>query len=157
MAVDDNVVLECIGGHNPAFQFLDGHTQDGIVLLAGSTNPPFTGTHWRIHRNGDVWILECLGNVSGNRFLDGRTADNVVQLAPNIHRPFTGTRWRATEQLDEQDNRVFALECLGDQPGNRFLEGRNHDGTVALAANSGPDFPGTLWRVGSAPVPIDNP
>jgi hypothetical protein len=151
MAVDDDMFLECKGSFlNPAFRFLDGRTHNSTIALVDSTEPPFTGTHWRIHENGDVWVLECLGKLPGNRFLDGVTHENRVQLSPNTNPPFTGTRWRATQRGDH----LFTLECLGDAPGNRFLDGRTHDGTVALAPNSGPDFSGTLWRVARAPIPF---
>jgi hypothetical protein len=49
---------------------------------------------------------------------------------------------------------IVALECLGDIPGNRFLDGRTADGTVGLAPNRNiPLFSGTRWRVLNA---LDN-
>jgi hypothetical protein len=152
MTIDENMVLECKGSFpNEAFQFLDGRTHDSSVALAAHTRPPLTGTHWRIHKNDDIWILQCLGELPGNRFLDGVTHQNRVQLAPKSSKPFTGTRWRAREQGDN----LFVLECLGDQPGNRFLDGNTHNGAVGLAPSSGPEFSGTLWLVTRAPQVID--
>lgn len=41
------VTIECLGDFkNPNRRFLDGRTQDGVLLLAPSTDPPFTGTRW---------------------------------------------------------------------------------------------------------------
>jgi hypothetical protein len=49
---------------------------------------------------------------------------------------------------------IVALECLGDIPGNRFLDGRTANGTVGLAPNRNiPPFSGTRWRVLNA---LDN-
>jgi len=39
------------------------------------------------------------------------------------------------------------LECLGDKPGPRWLDGRTQDGTVGLAPNTQPPYTGTLWTV----------
>jgi hypothetical protein len=49
----------------------------------------------------------------------------------------------AAFKLDEAD--VF-LECLGDVPGPRFLDGRTGDGSVGLV-NRLEHFSGTRWRV----------
>jgi hypothetical protein len=46
------------------------------------------------------------------------------------------------------------LECLGHLEGPRFLDGRTHDGTVALAPHTNKPFTGTLWKVG---VPLADP
>jgi hypothetical protein len=41
------VTIECLGDFkNPNRRFLDGRTQDGVLLLAATTDPPFTGTRW---------------------------------------------------------------------------------------------------------------
>jgi hypothetical protein len=50
---------------------------------------------------------------------------------------------------------LFTLECLGDQPGNRFLDGNTQAGSVGLAPHTGPEIAGTLWRVSHAPTVID--
>jgi len=152
MTVDRDMVLECKGSFpNPAFRFLDGRTHNSSVALVDHTFPPLTGTHWNIHRNGDVWILESLGQLAGNRFLDGVTHQNRVQLAPNSGGPFTGTRWRA----HSKGNRLFTLESLGEAPGNRFLDGNTNFGVVGLAPSSGPEFSGTLWLVTTAPISLE--
>jgi hypothetical protein len=40
----------------------------------------------------------------------------------------------------------ITLECLGDIPGAKFLDGRTQDGTVGLAPETGGPFTGTAWR-----------
>ncbi|MGW6732288.1 hypothetical protein [Streptomyces sp. NPDC055013] len=69
-------------------------------------------------------------------------------LAPDTSEPFTGTRWKATKSSDN----ITTIKCLGNLEGNRFLDGRTHDGTVGLAPNNQPPFSGTRWAV---EVPID--
>jgi hypothetical protein len=48
------------------------------------------------------------------------------------------------------NNSRIALECLGDIPGNRFLDGHTQDSTVGLAPRTGGRFTGTFWRAHSA-------
>ena len=147
----DTVVLKCLGQAPVRELFLDGRTGDGSVALAPSTFSPFSGTHWRRRTDGDVWILQCLGEAPGARFLDGRTADGTVGLAPSTNPPFTGTRWRARSVAGG-----VTLECLGDIPGpRRFLDGRTGDATVAMAPSTDPPFTGTHWLVTAPPQMID--
>jgi predicted Rdx family selenoprotein len=42
---------------------------------------------------------------------------------------------------------VVTLECLGNVPGPRFLDGHTGNGTVALAPQTGGGFSGTKWKV----------
>jgi hypothetical protein len=42
---------------------------------------------------------------------------------------------------------LVALQCLGDLPGSRFLDGRTGDGTVGLAPTTAAPFSGTLWEM----------
>ena len=42
---------------------------------------------------------------------------------------------------------VVKFRCLGNIEGPRFLDGRTANGTVGLAANTGPSFTGTRWTV----------
>jgi hypothetical protein len=52
--VEGGVTLELVTGiygsaqPAPGRWFLDGRTHDGTVGLAPHTDPPFTGTHWRV-------------------------------------------------------------------------------------------------------------
>jgi hypothetical protein len=139
--MSDVVILTCLAS-GPGPKNLDGRTGNGTVGLAPHLNPPFTGTRWRRRVNGDVWTLECLGDVPGPaRFLDGRVADSSVGLAPNTRPPFTGTRWRA-----RRVGEGFTLECLAAR--DHFLDGRIADGSVGLAPSTQPPFTGTLWRLG---------
>jgi len=41
--------------------------------------------------------------------------------------------------------RIVTIQCLGDAPGSKFLDGRTGDGTVGLAPDSGGS--GTRWRL----------
>jgi hypothetical protein len=41
------ITLKCLGD-KPGPRYLDGRTQNGTVGLAPNTNPPFTGTKWRV-------------------------------------------------------------------------------------------------------------
>jgi hypothetical protein len=112
----------------------------------------FRATH-NVH--GD-WI------TPQNRFLDGRTQDGTVGLAPHTNPPFTGTRWEVKELLGSWPRYSrWAFKCLGDIPGNRWLDGRTADSTVGLAPHGRPPFTGTRWEVhiwgaepeGAAPEP----
>ena len=47
-------------------------------------------------------------------------------------------------------NDVVVLRCQGQLEGNRFLDGRTHDGTVGLVPNADPPFTGTGWRTHDA-------
>ena len=101
---NDIITLECLGD-KPGPRYLDGRTQNGTVGLAPNTNPPFSGTKWRVEYlepsadpNFDSYndiFLECLGKEPGPRLLDGRTQDGTVGLAPdsNTYKGYTGTRW----------------------------------------------------------------
>ncbi len=42
---------------------------------------------------------------------------------------------------------TVTLRCLGTVDGPRFLDGRTTSGTAGLAADTGPSFSGTKWRV----------
>jgi hypothetical protein len=84
----DHITLESVGG------YLDGRIQDGTVGLAPHTNPPFTGTRWKVHADlrwdgakyVEMVVLESLGHVPGNRLLVARRAPDTpawsLQLAP---------------------------------------------------------------------------
>jgi hypothetical protein len=89
------VTLKCIGDTGPNC-YLDGHTLDGTVGLAPSSEGQFSGTHWLKARfPGTAVSLYCLGSAEGEkRFLDGITDTASVALAPNTAEPFSGTRWR---------------------------------------------------------------
>ena len=41
--------------------------------------------------------------------------------------------------------RIVTIQCLGDAPGSKFLDGRTGDGTVGLAPDDGGS--GTRWRL----------
>jgi hypothetical protein len=98
------ITLKCLGD-KPGPRYLDGRTQNGTVGLAPNTNPPFTGTKWRVEYvdpSAGVdkdWVynhifLRCEGTGPGDaRYLDGRTDAGDVVLSPNTNNPFTGTRW----------------------------------------------------------------
>src|SRR5262245_7952463 len=104
------VTLESMG-HVQGPRFLDGRTQDGSVGLAGTTDPPFTGTQWMaIGLVRGVVILQCLGDIEGPRFLDGRTLDGSVGLAQSTGPPFSGTKWKIAPAGDG----IVTLWCLGD-------------------------------------------
>src|SRR5581483_4326060 len=78
-------------GNLPGPRFLDGHTHDGTIGLSFSPDPPFTGTHWRVHDDGQGGVLlECTGEVPGVRFLNGLTQNGQVALSPNGDPPFSG-------------------------------------------------------------------
>jgi hypothetical protein len=42
---------------------------------------------------------------------------------------------------------AISLRCLGDRRGPRYLDGRTHDGTVGLAADTTRRYSGTQWQV----------
>ncbi len=85
----DYITLECLGD-KPGPRYLDGRTHNGTVGLAPHTNPPYTGTRWRVHYlkpsadNQQYWIydhifLYCEGTGPGDyRYLDGRTHNGTV-------------------------------------------------------------------------------
>jgi hypothetical protein len=41
----------------------------------------------------------------------------------------------------------ISLECVSNEPGPKFLDGRTQDGTVGLAPHTNPPFTGTRWEV----------
>jgi hypothetical protein len=92
---------------------------------------------------GNEVVLQCLGDIAGNRWLDGRTGNSTVGLAPETDGGFTGTRWR----VHDGGNGSIMLECLGNIAGNRWLDGRTGNGTVGLAPETDGGFTGTRWRV----------
>jgi hypothetical protein len=40
--------LRCMGTSDPSFLYLDGKTKDGSVHLAPNTDPPYSGTFWKL-------------------------------------------------------------------------------------------------------------
>jgi hypothetical protein len=149
---DDVVTLECLSKiQNPEFRFLDGRTLEGAVGLAPHTSAPFSGTQWRVRFHGRIVALECQGQVQvpiTGRFLDGHTPASTVAFAPTPLSRFTGARW-----LLQGGSGDVTLKALGELEGeNRFLNGRA-DRVVELAANAGPDFPGTQWEMTEVPSP----
>ncbi|AKG23225.1 hypothetical protein [Calothrix sp. 336/3] len=94
-----------------------------------------------------VVSISCLGDVPGYRFLDGRTREGTVGLAPSTTGLFTGTRWEINELSSSGNTTVITLECLGDVPGYRFLDGRTREGTVGLAPSTTGVFTGTRWEM----------
>jgi hypothetical protein len=161
---NDIITLKCLGD-KPGPRYLDGRTQNGTVGLAPNTNPPFTGTKWRVEyldpsadTNFDNYnhiFLSCQGTGPGDaRYLDGRTQDGTVGLAPNTNPPFTGTRWHLTYRKDTNPDTYpshagYFLECQGKEPGPRWLDGRTQDGTVGLApdSNTYKGYTGTRWAI----------
>ncbi len=141
------VSLRCLGHIRTQTVFLDGRTLEAAVGLAPGRGGNFSGAMWRVSRVGrDVVSLKCQGHLDGPRWLDGRTQDGTVGLAPHTGGGFTGTRWRV-RTLGSGDPDVVALECLGDIPGNRWLDGRTQDATVGLAPHTGNSYSGTVWRI----------
>jgi hypothetical protein len=49
--------------------------------------------------------------------------------------------------MDEVGGGLVTLECLGDTPGLRFLDGHTADGTVGLAPSPAAPFTGASWRL----------
>jgi hypothetical protein len=152
IAHNEIITLECLGD-KAGPRYLDGRTHNGTVGLAPHTNPPYTGTRWRVEYldpsagPDQPWIynhiyLYCEGTGPGDaRHLDGRTQDGTVGLAPHRSEPFTGTRWHLTVRDG------YYLECKGKEPGSlRWLDGRTQDGTVGLAPNPN-QFTGTRWSI----------
>lgn len=148
--VDGAVVsLRCLGHIRTRTVFLDGRTLEAAVGLAPGRGGNFSGALWGVSRIGpNVIALNCRGHLDGPRWLDGHTQDGTVGLAPHTSGGYTGTRWRV-RSLDPADPDVVALECLGDIPGNRWLDGRTQNATVGLAAHTGSPYTGTAWKIES--------
>ena len=136
--------FKCLGEiEGQGRRFLDGRTQSRDVGLAPVTTGQFTGTRWRMYVEGELFTLQCLGEVPGVRFLDGRTHNQTVGLAPTSADPFTGTLWQMSASTG-----VVTLMSLGQIDGPaRFLDGHTHDGTVGLAPHTGAPFSGTQWQI----------
>jgi hypothetical protein len=149
----NKVSLRCLGSMNGP-RYLDGRTQSGTVGLAPEILGHYTGTKWEVWAGGGEISLKCMGTTDGARWLDGRTADGSVGLAPNVKQPFTGTHWRV-HAVDANNPDIVALECLGNVPGPRYLDGRTGDGSVGLAPNTNPPYSGTRWEARIYPVRID--
>jgi hypothetical protein len=90
---DGTFTFACAGAIQGA-RYLDGHTQDGTVGLAGDTLvPPFSGTKWRVQEvEPNIVTLECLGDFHNLsfRFLDGRTIESKVGLVGTSTLPTPG-------------------------------------------------------------------
>jgi Domain of unknown function (DUF1929) len=109
---------------------------------------PAPGVTWAV-------TLQCQGSVQGpffGGFLEGLTEDGSVDLAHTTDLPATGTLWA----MSGIAHGIVILTCLGnnpgprfrgDVPGPRFLDGRTQEGTVGMAATTGPPFTGTKWQV----------
>ncbi len=150
----NQVALKCLGTANGP-RYLDGRTANGSVGLVKALTREFSGTKWHVTGGGGKNIaLECRGNVPGPRWLDGRTHNGTVGLAPGTALPYSGTRWEIVP-MDAGNPNIVALKCLGNIDGPRFLDGRTHDGTVALAKSTDPPFTGTKWQVEMYPVRFD--
>jgi hypothetical protein len=97
--------------------------------------------------------IVCEGAIEGVRYLNGHTADSKVDLVAHGLSPepptYTGTLWEFNGPLKSGD--VFTIMCLGDIPGNRFLNGHTRDGIVDLAPNTQPPYSGTKWRATQLP------
>jgi hypothetical protein len=148
--IDGAVIsLRCLGHIRTRTVFLDGRTLEASVGLAPGRGGNFSGALWRVSRIGsDVVALNCQGHLDGPRWLDGRTQNGTVGLAPDTRGGYTGTRWRV-RSLDRDNPDVIALECLGDIPGNRWLDGRTQSATVGLSPHTGSPYTGTAWRIES--------
>jgi len=158
---NDIITLKCLGDM-PGPRYLDGRTANGTVGLAPNTNPPFTGTKWRVeYVNPSAgpdqdWVynhifLRCEGTGPGDaRYLDGRTQDATVGLAPHVDKQFTGTRWHLySVKVEPANGNAYwydVLHCQGREPGPRYLDGRTQDGTVGLAPEVGKGYTGTHWE-----------
>jgi hypothetical protein len=151
---NDIITLKCLGD-KPGPRYLDGRTHNGTVGLAPHTNPPYTGTKWRVNYVSDYFnyiALHCEGTGPGDaRWLDGRTQDRTVGLAPNTNPPYTGTKWHLTTNIRNQPNPDFAgyfLYCEGTGPGDaRYLDGRTDAGDVVLSPTTNNPFTGTRWWI----------
>lgn len=136
---NDETIVTLRGAHG----FLDGRTADGSVGHAPSTDPPFSGTRWRVNSLGRLVNLEFEGE-SGWVSLDGHTADGTVALADPFDRNpgLTGVLWA----MEGQDT-AATLRCMGHVEGPRYLDGRTADATVGLAPSTSPPFSGTRWEL----------
>jgi hypothetical protein len=90
-STEPNFFFECVGKG-----FLDGDTGIGRVGLRPNTQPPFTGTKWRVADLPDVGThvtLQCEGEFVGSfhsGFLDGSVANaGSLGLSFNLNSPFT--------------------------------------------------------------------
>jgi hypothetical protein len=149
------VAFECLGDiHVAEHRFLDAITDQGVVKLSPSFDPPFTGARWQCMSQGGEpgsFALVSAGAVHGFRYLDGRTQDGFVHTVGDTLAPFSGTRWH----IQELSPGVVTILSRGDfdNPQHKFLDGRTQvgDGSVGLAPNTNPPFSGTKW--GTIPLP----
>lgn len=91
---------------------------------------------------GDIIVLYCLGNASGNRYLNGLTSRNGISLEADCIGVYTGTKWKVLNA----GSGYFSLECQGNLPGNRYLDGLTSTGATQLAPNFGEIYSGTRWQ-----------
>jgi hypothetical protein len=151
----DQIHLECLGDQ-PGPRWLDGRTQDGTVGLAPNTQPPYSGTLWRVSVLSDYfnnYAFYCEGTGTGNaRYLDGRTQDGTVGLAPGGEQ-YTGAEWHLTTDCANNPNNCgYYLYCKGTGPGDaRYLDGRTGAGDVVLSPTTNKPFTGTRWWIHLVP------
>ncbi len=143
------ITLKCLGAdYNAAHLFLDSYTYTGGTGLAPATDGVYTGTHWKVHENGDGSIsFESLGDFKNPNyvFLDGHTGDGTTGLAPYNYGYYSGTHWEPHQLGDGS----WYFKCLGSdfQPDHQYLDGRTGDGSVGLAPYADYPYSGTWWEV----------
>jgi hypothetical protein len=149
------VSLRCLSTEPGQARLLDGRTGNGTVGLAPHTDPPFTGTWWKVLQAGNFFTLQCLGKIPGaGRWLDGRIADNTVGLAPTRQiPPFTGTRWEVHSMPG--DGEVVALRCAAAPQDGGWLEGRIGEGAVRILPTVKRPFDSISWEARLPSVTID--
>ncbi len=137
--------LKCLGTLEGA-RFLNGITTEARVDLAPSVGGNFSGTIWEITYDEatSAYRFRCQGNLEGARFLNGITTEARVDLAPSAGGEFSGTNWEAAPVLGAPPS-TYRFKCLGTLEGQRWLDGRTGDSTVALVNDI--NLSGTQWQV----------
>lgn len=134
----DAFTLRCLGAVDGP-RYLAARADGSVRLVHGSTSPD-GGTRWAIGEVPGGVTLRC--RVAG---ADGYLAvapDGHLTLAPGTPDGAAPPRsvWRAW-----RFGELVTLQCLGHQPGSRFLDGRTADGSVGLAPSTEPPFVGAVW------------
>ncbi len=137
----DIILLKCEGSTNK--KWLDGVTSNGTVSLAPTTDGGFTGTKWKVFKEGDgVVALRTVGNDDGieQRWLVGRK-DGTVGLVNKD----SATKWKV--DVSDIKEGIIRLENPGDfLSGSKLLSCATED-RVGVDTDRSKDNLDTQWKV----------
>lgn len=101
--------------------------------------------------DGDVFMLQCIGNRPDYRFLDGITANGRVELSVSlIDEDHSGTLWQA-----HKNGGYYIFRCLDfENQSKRYLDGNVNELSVSIVSGTGlsndpntDSYSGIQWQI----------